>query len=60
MNSKGRRKMADLFDRFESDVGYGQGGGSRQQQQPVGGGMNPFEDIDLTAIQSVSCGSIML
>ena len=50
--------MADLFDRFESDVGYGQGGGSRQQQQPVGGGMNPFEDIDLTAIQSVSCGSM--
>lgn len=43
--------MADLLDRFES---YGQGGGSRQQQQPAGGGMNPFEDIDLTAIQSVS------
>lgn len=52
--------MADLFDRFESDVGYGQGGGSRQQQQPVGDGMNPFEDIDLTAIQSVSNDSVLM
>lgn len=44
-------KMADLLDWFESDVN--QSGGVRQQAQPVGGG-NPFDDIDLTAIQSVS------
>ena len=43
--------MADLFDRFESDVGYGQAAGGRQQQQNAS--LNPFEDIDLTAIQSV-------
>lgn len=44
--------MADLFDRFESDVGYGQGGGARHQPQQTS--YNPFEDIDITAIQSVS------
>ncbi len=44
--------MADLFDRFESDVGYGQGGATRQQ--PHQASYNPFEDIDITAIQSVS------
>ena len=43
--------MADLLDWFESDVN--QGGGARQPAQAVGGG-NPFDDIDLTAIQSVS------
>ena len=47
--------MADLFDRFESE-GYGQGGGSRQQQQSSGIA-NPFDDMDLTAIQSVSATS---
>lgn len=44
--------MADLFDRFESDIGYGQAAGGRQQ--PQNSALNPFEDIDLTAIQSVS------
>ena len=49
--------MADLFDQFESDLGYGQGGGYRQQQAPAGGSVNPFEDIDLTTLQSVSVGN---
>lgn len=44
--------MADLFDMFESDLGYNQSGGSRQQHQQSS--LNPFADIDLTAIQSVS------
>lgn len=45
--------MADLFDRFESD--YGQAGaGQEWKQHRQQATTNPFDDIDLTAMQSVS------
>lgn len=44
--------MADLFDRFESDVGHGQAGGWRQERQQAPA--NPFQDVDISALQSVS------
>ena len=45
--------MADLFDRFESNYGQAGGGQEWKQHRPQVSS-NPFDDVDFTAMQSVS------